>query len=97
MVTKVKDRPYFFLSSVFGCLFVMMTKKLGRSLTFVTILICMLIGTPSLQQEEFKVKDRTDSIGTRSSMKDAKINIWNGVVICACVVCNKMAYYIHSV
>ena len=38
MVTKVKDRPYFFLSSVFGCLFtrhfklslsslVMMTKK----------------------------------------------------------------------
>ena len=38
MVTKVKDRPYFFLSSIFGCLFtrhfklslsslVMMTKK----------------------------------------------------------------------
>ena len=22
--------------------------------------------------------------------------IWNGVVICACVLCNIMAYYIHS-
>ena len=43
MVTKVKDRPYFFLSSVFGCLFrptshfklslsnlVMMTKSRSR-------------------------------------------------------------------
>ena len=30
-------------------------------------------------------------------MVDAKINIWNGVVICACILCNKMAYYIHSV
>ena len=26
-------------------------------------------------------------------MVDAKINIWNGVVICACVLCNEMAYY----
>ena len=27
----------------------------------------------------------------------AYVIIWNGVVICACVLCNKMAYYIHSI
>ena len=26
----------------------------------------------------------------------AIINIWNGVVVCACVLCNIKAYYIHS-
>ena len=24
------------------------------------------------------------------------INIWNGVVMCACVLCDKMALYMHS-
>ena len=27
----------------------------------------------------------------------AYVIVWNGVVICACILCNKMAYYIHSI
>ena len=36
MVTKVKDRPYFFLSSVFGCLFTSHFKLSLSSLVIMT-------------------------------------------------------------
>ena len=35
MVTKVKDRPYFFLSSVFGCLFTSYFLPVTRLMLFV--------------------------------------------------------------
>ena len=47
-----------------------------------------------------ELRRRIDLIGTWSSMACARvraiINIWNGVVICVCVLCNKMASYMHS-
>ena len=69
MVTKVKDRPYFFViitrlvKDNLKCLVNKQPKtedkkKLGRSLTFVTILttlVCMLFGTPSLLSFQFLV------------------------------------------
>ena len=66
MVTKVKDRPYFFviitglLKDNVKCLVnkqpkIEDKKKWGRSLTFVTILVCMLFGTPSLLSFQFFV------------------------------------------
>ena len=65
---KVMGRPYFYCPKSLLLLYwhlklllsrlVMMTKKYGRPLTFVTILtthVCMLFGTPSLLSFQFLV------------------------------------------